>query len=327
MFTRKNILAIYTSVPLRWRHNKHDSRLKKVISAIIHFFFSFFSQKTIGGHYAVTRSILRGLTVNNIDYIYNPNTTISETSLVLSGIDTLEFAIHQKRRGKIKFLLAGPNISVLPSFDNNILAAKEIDVCLVPSRWVKEAYEKDCPELIGRIKIWAAGIDETYWSPEESHTTRNRALIYLKSKNAPIEDVKKLLDTMHIPYTILRYGSYTKQQYKEILSLSKFAIFLSKSESQGIALAEAWAMDVPTFSWNPGEFIYKMHIFKNVSSAPYTTSENGTLWKNIDELYSILNLFLKENTYTPRKWVLENMTDYLCSKHFLSLIHNTLYKD
>lgn len=77
--------------------------------------------------------------------------------------------------------------------------------------------------------------------------------------------------------------------------------FLSQSESQGIALAEAWAMDVPTFSWNPREFVYKMHTFKNVSSAPYTTSENGTLWKDIDELYCALNLFLKENTYSPRK--------------------------
>ena len=122
-------------------------------------------------------------------------------------------------------MLAGPNISVLPSFDSNILAAKEIDICLVPSQWVKEAYEKDCPELIGRIKIWAAGIDETYWFPVKPHTIRNRALIYLKNENAPIKDVKKLLDTMHIPYDILRYGKYTKQQYRELLSLSRLAIF------------------------------------------------------------------------------------------------------
>lgn len=98
--------------------------------------------------------------------------------------------------------------------------------------------------------------------------------------------------------------------------------FLSQSESQGIALAEAWAMDVPTFSWNPGEFVYKMHTFKNVSSAPYTTSENGALWKDIDELYCVLDLFLKENTYSPRKWILNNITDILCSKQLLSLIYN-----
>lgn len=200
------------------------------------------------------------MTLNKIDYIYNPNTTIRETSLVLSGIDTLEFAIHQKRRGKIKFLLVGPNISVLPS------------------RWVKEAYEKDCPELIGRIKIWAAGIDETYWS-----------------------DVKKLLDTCIYRTLFSAMESIQNNNIKKSYLYLDLLFFLSQSESQGIALAEAWAMDVPTFSWNPREFVYKMHTFKNVSSAPYTTSENGTLWKDIDELYCALNLFLKENTYSPRK--------------------------
>ena len=51
------------------------------------------------------------------------------------------------------------------------------------------------------------------------------------------------------------------------------AVFLSSSESQGIALAEAWSMNVPTFVWNPKPKELNGRYFPSVDSAPYLTPE------------------------------------------------------
>ena len=52
------------------------------------------------------------------------------------------------------------------------------------------------------------------------------------------------------------------------------AVFMSRSESQGLALAEAWAMDVPTLVWQspPGE---PGSVFSLSDPAPYLTSDTG----------------------------------------------------
>ena len=38
--------------------------------------------------------------------------------------------------------------------------------------------------------------------------------------------------------------------------------YISRSESQGIALTEAWSMNVPTYVWDTGIFIYKNIIIQ-----------------------------------------------------------------
>ena len=290
MISRSRYISIYTTPPLWWDLYRQSKKFFPFLKLILRFILSLFHRKKIGGHYAVTRSLLHGLNKNKIKYNFNSNIIISKTVIVLSGTETLQFAITQKKKGKIQYLIAGPNISVLPSFDNKILASKEVDICLVPSKWVKEKYEEDSPELLGRIKIWAAGVDEIYWSPQNSNIIKYHALIYLKNTNAPIKEVKELLNQFKIPYIIIYY--------------------------------EAWAMDVPTFSWNPGFFKYQNYFFENVSSSPYTTKQTGNLWNSIDELALLIKMYNKKNTYFPRKWILNNMTDALCSNNLLSIIYH-----
>ena len=52
------------------------------------------------------------------------------------------------------------------------------------------------------------------------------------------------------------------------------AVFISRSESQGLALAEAWAMDVPTLVWQgpPGD---GGSLFNLSDPSPYLTSHTG----------------------------------------------------
>ena len=321
MIFRRNGLSIYTSPPSWWYSYTKDKKIIFIFKLIKHIICSLFFKKKIGGHYAVTRSLIYGLKSNNIQFDLNSNFIIRSTTIVLSGVDTLQFAISQKKKGNIHFLVAGPNISVLPSFDKNILAAKEVDICLVPSTWVKEEYEKDCPELLGRIRIWAAGVDERYWLPRKKFSfDAPKALIYIKNTDISLNSIEKILKYFKIQYKTIYYGKYTSNQYKELLQWCNFVIVLSRSESQGIALAEAWAMNVPTFSWNPGKLLYGNHLYLNITSAPYITAQTGATWKTSHELYVLLDKFCKKNTYSPRSWVLQHMTDSISANELIDII-------
>ena len=96
------------------------------------------------GHAAVTKSLIQGLSEMKTDFVYNPvlEKNVSDTVIVVSDMKALNQAIQWKKDGKIKKLLAGPNLLDLPTKYNHALSAKEIDTVLVPSEWVKQVYEK-----------------------------------------------------------------------------------------------------------------------------------------------------------------------------------------
>ena len=53
-------------------------------------------------------------------------------------------------------------------------------------------------------------------------------------------------------------------------------VFLSTFETQGIALAEAWSMDVPAIVWDPqGQAEWRGRTFTSRSSAPFLTPATG----------------------------------------------------
>jgi|SaaInlLV_10m_DNA_2_1039722.scaffolds.fasta_scaffold33721_1 hypothetical protein len=281
-----------------------------------------FTPKQFGGPIAVKESLIKGLNKLNINFNYNPKymRDINNTVVVLSGIDALKQAIKLKRKGKIKKLLAGPNLVVLPREHNRILGAKEIDVCIVPSEWVKIAYEEDEPNLIGKIKIWPVGIDEVFWMPQSKKT--NNVLIYEKacSKNI-VSAVKKILSKYNHNIIHIKYNSHTQETFKTILDKSSLAIFLSNVESQGIALTESWAMNVPTIVFNPQELTIYDKQYSSVSSCPYLTKQTGADWKTLSEFENIIkNIDSFIDQFSPRKWVLEHMTNKICAKNLLAII-------
>lgn len=275
---------------------------------------SMISSDEIGGHYAVTRSLLKGLQEKNIDYTYNPDiSNITSTVVVLSGVDALRSVISLKNAGKVKYIAAGPNISVYATDYDSILSSKEVDLCIVPSTWVSDLYTKDIPALRNRILVWPAGVNQHYWNTSMFRKKRH-CLLYVKDKSYDLHSVIELLTSLNINYHILNYGEYTTSEYRRLLRVSSFAIFISGSESQGIALQECWSTDTPTLVWkNTSIYIQgesKGMTVEAISTAPYLTEECGHFWQNIEELKMHIEQIRNSTTiYNPRKWILENMTD------------------
>jgi hypothetical protein len=274
-----------------------------------------------GGHVAVTRSLVEGLNRLQLPASYNPATLreVAPTVVVLSGIDALEQAIAWRRKRWIDCLMAGPNLVVLPHEANGILKSPEIDYRIVPSEWVGAAYEQDAPILNGSIRVWPAGVDENYWAPL-GQGDGSRALIYWKTEPQEFFDaVVNVAERAGFTVDTVRYGAYVREEYKEKLSRAGIAIFISRSESQGIALAEAWAMNVPTLAWDPGELTYEGRRYDPVSSCPTLTEKTGQRWKDFGDLERALANLDWAATTAPRDWVLNNMTDERCALRLLEI--------
>lgn len=270
------------------------------------------------GHYAVTRSLIEGLNaLENSAFEYNPSKLSPEDHVhVLAGIEPLKAAIKLKEKGLIKRLTAGPNIVVLPSDDIETIASPHIDTFLVNSKWTFDSYTNDCPILREHLKIWPAGVEINNLPTKKDNG--KTVLFYIKRIGLPVyEPYVEACRKLGYQVELLHYGSYTMQGFRNQLSRTTFACFFSESESQGLALAETWAMDVPTFVWSAyGFMIYKGQKVKT-EPAPYLTEETGMYFSTPDDLIEGIK---RQRVFSPRRTVIEQFGDEICAEQFLNLI-------
>ena len=185
---------------------------------------------------------------------------------------------------------------------------------------IKVAYEQDAPNLKGRVRCWFSGVDTNYWTPTQKN--RNKVLVYWKTEPESLcKQVESLLHQYGYDTVRIRYGSYNQEIYRNVLDQSQFAVFITRSESQGIALAEAWAMDVPTLNFDPGSLTYRGRIYSIVSSCPYLTETTGKTWKTIRDFDLVLkNYKTTSQFFSSREWILQNMTNQASAQQLLDII-------
>ena len=309
----KNMLFVYAKKIFRFLQN-----------LIFKSKFSYYKPK-YGGHPAVTRSLVEGFKKCKIKYNYNPKKIedLYENVIVLSGVKTLKQTLFFKKKGYIKKIFAGPNIVTFAKNENNLLGSPGIDLIIVPSAWVSSVYQKDIPFIKKKIFIWPSGVDESYWSLNKK--IRNQVLIYNKidRSNDNLNSYISFLKKLSIKYQILsvnKNNRYSSKKFRKLLQSSIMMIGLSNSESQGICWAEAWAMNVPTLiQFKSSNLIDGRNIA--ISSAPYLCSDTGLFFKNTKDFKKKVKFILKNpQKFSPRDWVLKNMTDEVVAKKILKKI-------
>lgn len=275
------------------------------------------------GPFAVQNSLLKGLDLLKVDYRFNPpKKDISEIVCVLAGVRPLKWAIKNKQKGNIKKIIAGPNIVVTPEEANGILLNDMIDIVITPSEWVKDFYSSFKKDFNKKIKIWAAGVDTDYFKPNENMSKNIGFLVYVKSKNNKLLTfILPELIKRGITYSILYYGKYERNHYLDMLRKSRYMIYLNESESQGIALHEAWSCDVPTLVWDRGFFQYKKYEWHGKTNAPYLIEDCGIRFRGESDFSSKLSEFLeKTNNYEPRRHALENFSLIKSAQNYMALL-------
>ncbi len=277
-------------------------------------------------HPAVMGSVRRGLSQMHPNFSINPDllSQVKENIFILCDYEAGINAYRWKEQHKIKKLLIGPNMVGTPSEHNGFVCLPLIDIYLHPSEWTREGFIATEPSLENRISLWPAGVDECYWSPKEFFNIKNSntILVYCKTDFDLCDQVESTLHKLGFAVERITYGHYSAEEFKQACNRCKFAVFISRSESQGIALAEAWSMDLPTLVWDiQGDITYQDVVFHNVSAAPYLSAMTGKKWKNLEELIELIQrIDCYKHEFHPRRWVLLHMTDKVCVEQLLSYI-------
>lgn len=272
------------------------------------------------GPQAVADSLLRGLRGLDVSVVINikPNELI-DTACVLSGACALRRAIEWKKEGLVKKIVAGPNIVAFPEEATGIICDSAIDVILVPAQWVKDLWVSLRPELESRINVWASGVQDPGMVP----IMESKGLLIYK-KHVPVElfdAVIRILNNKGISCVVLEYGSFKQRDYFSLLGRVGGVLYLTESESQGLALAEAWIRNVPTLVWDRGLFQGGGHEWKGASSAPYLTDVCGMRFKGEKDFEVQLERFLATiKTFHPQEYAREHFTDKKSAEQYLSII-------
>lgn len=287
--------------------------LKILVKNFLTVFFNY--PKSNLGPTNVFINLTEGLKNNGIKFNVNPSKDKAyNVCLVLSGIDNLKKCIIFKKEKNIKMLLAGPNVVTVPSEHSYIIFSKSIDKILVPSDWVKKVYlnyKKECKN----ISIWFSGV--RIYNFKSSN--RNKVLIYLKNKNKFFEKCISYLIVNNINFEILKYGSFTQKKYFKLLKETRILIYFSSSESQGIAMQEAWSNNVPTLVYKQSFLTYGKKKFK-ASSSPYLNKNCGYFFKNFKEFVTRFDKLNYNKKIKPKYWLNNNMSQDISVKKLLQII-------
>lgn len=262
----------------------------------------------------VTRSLLAGLSKQDAvswSHIENYTGQRATTIHVVHNPRAARVAIEAKRKGLCDRLIVGPAIVVDVHDSDNILLSQEIDAVIVASDLVRDIFEAAEPLLVGRVQVWPAGVDPEYWKPAAAE--RRKVLIYDKRRPVDSDAIDGFLRSAGLDTIVLRYGSYALSDYKAALNEAFACVVLGGSESQGIALAEAWAMNVPTFV---SRYDFDKATQTRCSAAPNLTDQTGAFWDDEDQLASLLT---DVSRYRPRQWIMENGTDRLSAEALIRI--------
>ena len=289
----------FGSTHLIWEQKSKLDDVRERVSSLLRLRVSPTNQST--GPIEVLRSISKSIIDNG-----GSDFKEGEKNWVVSG--NLEKISRQLRKRDFEVpTLLGPNIEFEKY--SKLLAQFKRCYLLVPAAWVTPILEARLNIPKEKIKIWAAGIDTEHWKPRNG--IANKVLIYRKHDTSQeIDVVTDYLNSAGVRYIILNYGSYSQNRFRKLLSESVAAIWLCGTESQGIAMMQAWSMGVPTLVRRRSHFKDEVTGGNfDASSAPYLTELTGS-FSVTDRLTAndVKNFLNGLEKYEPRRYVLENFT-------------------
>src|SRR5262249_7686124 len=152
---------------------------------------------------------------------------------------------------------------------------------IIAHEWVLELFSGQ-PALAAKTVVCPCGIDASFWKPSADRGDRRNAVVYWKSGDRGFcEQVEEIVRGCGLEPVRMRaqpgeHAAFSADDFRRALDRSAVAIFLSAFETQGLALAESWSMDVPAVVWDPQSSAqWRGRTFQARSSAPYLTPLTG----------------------------------------------------
>ena len=178
-------------------------------------------------------------------------------------------------------------------------------------------------------------VDTTTFCPQDSYEKKYDCFIYFKGRKQELLPwAESRLKSMGLRYVVLRYGSYTEDEYLHVLRSSKFGIWIGSHESQGFALQEALSTNTPLAVWNV-KSMFDEHNRENkicynedqrlyklkATSVPYWEARCGELFYEKEEFDTTVQKVLANySDYSPRAYIEETLSAKACYKRLLTVL-------
>ncbi len=251
---------------------------------------------------------------------------LEDADIIFSSCEPFETYKYPNK----KFVF-GPHFSIFPDQKSlGMEGCQKNSVYLMPSKQALNVWKNNFK--FDKIKMVYSpfGVDTFKFNP--TSCKKSEVFIYFKRRDPDeLKFLEKFLVKLGVKYKLFKYGKYQEDEYKEFLDKSKYGIWLGEHESQGFALEEALSMNVPLLVWSTTlmKQEYKSTKYENVKermvSAPYWDNRCGEIFYNDYELEEKYNLFIgKIKEYSPRKFVLENLSYEQCKKRFDDILKKEL---
>jgi hypothetical protein len=275
----------------------------------------------IRGPAKVYRNLVKGLEA--MGYPFVVNRSLDSTRRVWVHDDHV--ALRYVARGPAKAVV-GPNLYVLP---RDIPPQTDLSgvLYLHPCEWAVSVWKAAGFEACD-MAAWPVGIDLDEFRPGAKPAGSLEILVYHKQRSE--DELKRILASLEaasLRYRVIRYGSYAEGDYIAALERAGLVVWHGCHESQGIALQEALAMDVPVIVCDVtrlseavgGVFPPELDEVP-VTSAPYFDATCGRRTYRLDDVGSMARQMLEEGSlFSPREYVETHLSLEGQARRFVAL--------
>jgi len=325
----KRINIYYRKAPVGYKYFSGDR-------VIVSFLRKLFFKQKVSGLDKVFINLCKGFDELKINYTKNlPFKKIQpDEPVIVLGVGKYALQGYEQSNK----IIAGIGLMTFPEQWPGLLQEFPVVKYLQHSKWAKDIYVPYFGET--NCAIWPSGVDTQKWRPDNTKAEFD-ILIYDKimwNKEQTQKDLKtpilNFLSEKGIVFHEITYGNYAEHNYFELLKKCRAMIFLCEHESQGFAVCEALAMDVPVFAWNQGYYLDPNRQkwddpLAPASSVPFFSKDCGMTFKNPEEFSNYFDNFwlrVKNADFSPRKYVVDNLTLTKSAETMLDII-NEVYCD
>lgn len=176
--------------------------------------------------------------------------------------------------------------------------------------FIDQGYQKD------KIVKWPVGIKDI--NIERSDVVK--FLVYFKRRSQDdLDIVISYLNENNYAYKILRYGSYSQEEFYQSLKECSHGIIIDGPESQGIAIQEMMSSNMPLLVWDNKEWEEMPGLMNPVpTSVNYWSSECGEKFYNEEDFATAFHKLIN-NDYSPKEYVKKELSYEVCVKKLLEI--------
>jgi glycosyltransferase involved in cell wall biosynthesis len=265
----------------------------------------------INGPFKVFKNLIKGLDKIGYPYVINRDLNATKRLWIQDDLVALRYLRHSKA-----FKVVGPNLVVMPQ---EIPAKVDLTdaVYLFPCEWPARLW-KNLGFYACRTAIWPVGVDTDEFQPSTISDSERRVIVYHKDRD--VQELVTILETLHalhLPYRLVLYGRYSEKDYKELLSETSFIVWHGCHESQGIALQEAMACNIPvlvsdatSLAQAKSSYIFPANLSGfPVTSVPYFDEMCGIRITDLRRLGdAIEKMVAMRKMFQPREFVQKNLS-------------------